>query len=104
MGRKNWNDLKKETPLSPIGERRKQAVKDAVREAMSLAQVRGERGRTQVDVAGGLGLSQKRISQIENSDNVFLSTLSAYVEELGGSLELVARFGDERVPLKMGRA
>lgn len=104
MARKNWKDLKAANPLSPAGERRKEAIKQAIKEAMTLAEVRGKRGRTQVDLAAGLGLSQRRVSQIEQADNVYLSTLQAYVEELGGHLELVARFGDERVPLRIGAA
>jgi DNA-binding XRE family transcriptional regulator len=102
MARKNFKDLQSAKPLSPAGVRRKEAIKDAIREAMSLAEVRGGRGRTQVEVAAGLGLSQRRVSQIEQADNVYLSTLRAYVEELGGHLELVAAFGEERVPLRIG--
>ncbi len=100
--RKKWSEIKKENPLSEAGERRKESIKKAMVDAMSLAEVRGGRGRTQVEVAAGLGLSQKRVSQIEQADNVYLSTLQAYVEELGGHLELVAAFGEERVPLKIG--
>lgn len=102
MPRKNWKDIKEANPLSPAGERRKQVVKNAILEAMSLAELRAGRGRTQVEVASGLGLSQRRVSQIEQADNVYLSTLQAYVEELGGHLELVAAFGEERVPLRIG--
>ena len=50
---------------------------------------------TQVQVAQTLGSSQANISKIERRDDLYLSTLSEYVEALGGRLELRAVFPDE---------
>jgi DNA-binding XRE family transcriptional regulator len=102
MGRKNFKDLQEANPLTAEGEARKHAIKRALRDAMSLAELRNERGVTQTDLAGGLGVTQKRVSQIESADNVYLSTLRDYVHELGGELELSATFDGERVPLRIG--
>jgi len=44
---------------------------------------------------------QPAISRIEHTEDVHLSTLRAYVEALGGRLEIAAVFGDERFPLAL---
>lgn len=61
---------------------------------MTLAELRQQRGKTQVDVAQSLGIQQPNVAQLEKRDDIYLSTLRKYVEVLGGQLELVARFPD----------
>lgn len=69
---------------------------------VALAALRNGLGFTQTDVAEKLDLPQSNVSRIENQTDVLVSTLRHYVEALGGELELVARFGDEVVPLDLG--
>ena len=78
----------------------RQVTEDHVR-AWHLAQVRAEQDRTQEDVAQALGVKQPRISAIERGelDTVTLATLRAYVRALGGSLRVVADFGDREYRL-----
>lgn len=45
-------------------------------------------------LAEAAGLSQARISPIENGDAVGLDILLAYVTGLGGHLDVVARIGN----------
>ena len=80
--------------------RARQTTEDHVR-AWHLAQVRAEQDRTQEDVAQALGVKQPRISAIERGelDTVTLATLRAYVRALGGSLRVVADFGDREYRL-----
>jgi len=59
-----------------------------------LAEIRQQLGMTQSQLADAAGLSQARISQIENGDAVGLETLRAYVVGLGGHLDIVARIGN----------
>ena len=59
-----------------------------------LAQIRQQLGLTQVQLAEVTGLSQARISQIENGDTVSLEVLRTYVVGLGGQLDVVARIGN----------
>jgi len=54
---------------------------------------------TQEQVAQALGVSQANVSQIEHQDNIYLRTLSSYIEALGGQLEVRAVFPDETVVL-----
>jgi DNA-binding XRE family transcriptional regulator len=78
----------------------RQATEDHIR-AWHLAQVRAEQDRTQEDVARALGVKQPRISAIERGDldSVTLATLRAYVRALGGSLRVIADFGDREYRL-----
>lgn len=61
---------------------------------MSLAEARKARGKSQVAVADALGVAQPNVSQIENRPDAMVSTLRQYIEALGGTLEIRARFPD----------
>lgn len=78
----------------------REVTDDHVR-AWNLAQVRAEQDRTQEEVAHAMGVRQPRVSAIERGelDVVTLSTLRAYVRALGGSLRVVADFGDQEYRL-----
>ncbi|WP_433176980.1 helix-turn-helix domain-containing protein [Actinoallomurus sp. CA-150999] len=62
-----------------------------------LAEARKRRGMTQAQVAEIMGVSPGRVSQIENGrvTDVGTEVLTRYVEALGGTLKIVANFGDE---------
>ncbi|MEV7013051.1 helix-turn-helix transcriptional regulator [Streptosporangium sp. NPDC051022] len=62
--------------------------------AYQLAEARRELGLRQEDVARAMGVSQARVSQIENGTISEVATLAAYVTALGGQLKIVADFGD----------
>lgn len=47
---------------------------------------------TQHDLAMALGVGQDTVSRLEKRSDMLLSTLRHYVESMGGTLELVARF------------
>ncbi len=61
---------------------------------MSLAETRKLRGHSQAIVAQLLGIAQPNVSQIEKRPDTMISTLAAYIEALGGSLEIHAKFPD----------
>ena len=65
----------------------------------SLRELRVTRGRTQLQVAEQLGATQPEVSKLERRGDVRLSTLRSYVEALGGSLSVVARFEDDDIEL-----
>jgi len=54
---------------------------------------------TQWELAERLGLTQARVSRIERHPNPHIALLRSYIEGLGGTLHLLARFdkGDFRV-------
>ena len=79
---------------------RRKAVEKRVREtiaAMPLDELRRARQMTQVSLAQSLGVNQGEISKIEHRTDLYLSTLSEYVEALGGTLEIRAIFPDREV-------
>jgi predicted transcriptional regulator len=57
---------------------------------------------TQVQLAEQLGISQGNVSRLEARSDIYLSTLRAYIEALGGHLEIAAVFDDERVAVAPG--
>ena len=75
--------------------------KQAMLDALALAELRQHRHVTQVQVAQVLGIGQGNVSRIEGRSDIYLSTLRDYVEALGGHLELAAVFDDERVPVTL---
>ena len=77
--------------------RRKKVEKRAeklIAEEMSLRDLRKALRRTQSRVASDLGINQENVSRIERRTDLLISTLSGYVEAMGGKLHLVAEFPD----------
>ena len=64
--------------------------------AHRLAEMRKRRGLTQRQVAGAMGVTVGRVSQIENGELAGIDVLDRYVQALGGDLQIVADFGDEQ--------
>ncbi|MFC4105015.1 helix-turn-helix domain-containing protein [Micromonospora zhanjiangensis] len=62
-----------------------------------LADMRKRRGLTQDQVAARMGISVARVSQIEGGHVSTQEVLNRYVAALGGTLKLIADFGDEQL-------
>ena len=71
-----------------------------LQEALALHELRQARGFTQTQLAAALDTKQSGISRIEHQTDLYLSTLSSYVEALGGRLELRANFDGVEIPIK----
>lgn len=83
------------TGLSP--ERRAKVAArtvELIAEEKSLSELRRARALTQKSLAKKLGIGQESISKLESRSDLMLSTLRNYVEAMGGSLDLVAKFPD----------
>ncbi|RLE19152.1 MAG: transcriptional regulator [Actinobacteria bacterium] len=65
----------------------------------SLAEIRKARKLTQVELGHLLNMAQPSISAMETSQDNLLSTVRAGIEAMGGRLELVAVFDDERIAI-----
>jgi len=59
-----------------------------------LIEMRKKAGLTQTEVAEAMGISQQRVSAIENGAVAVLATLADYISALGGELKVIADFGD----------
>src|SRR5450755_2973858 len=67
---------------------------------LTLRTLRDAVGKTQVDIAQQSQIDQADISRLEarsDFEDCQVATLRRYVEALGGTLELVAQFGDKRI-------
>ncbi|MFK7602341.1 type II toxin-antitoxin system RelE/ParE family toxin [Deinococcus sp. SM5_A1] len=66
--------------------------------AHRLAEVRSASGLTQEELSRRLGISQSRVSRIERGDleKTELATLRAFVQALGGDIEVTVKLGEER--------
>ena len=90
--------------IDKLPEARRKKVEERARaliaEEMSLQDLRKARKWTQVRVAKELGINQENVSRIEKRNDLLLSTLSGYVEAMGGTLRLVVEFPD-RPPIAL---
>jgi len=97
---KGFDELRRQVDADPARRARVEEHKAAM-----LGELRRKLDLTQVIVAERLDVTQENISQIERGEaDVRLSTLSRYVEALGGRLEIRAAFPDETVALSVGDA
>ena len=98
MGYRKFSDIVGQ--ISPERRARIDAMKveasaDAV--AFNLGELRRHREMTQVELAQRLERTQASVSAMETAGDNLLSTYRTVVEGMGGHLELVAVFDDERI-------
>ena len=98
-GRRKWSEIRRSS--GPEGEAQVEQYKRALREAISLAELRRARRLTQGQLATVLDMQQPAVSRLERQTDMYLSTLRSYVEAMGGTLSLEAVFPDARVPITM---
>lgn len=98
---KKFRDLAAPLLTDPERRARIETEAQAAIAAVRLAEVREALGVTQTQLAQQLGVTQVNVSRIERAEDTHLSTLSRYVEGLGGHLELRAVFNDRSVPLAL---
>jgi DNA-binding XRE family transcriptional regulator len=69
---------------------------------LTLAEQRDRLGLTRAQVAERMGVREERIVAIERADSgaTEVRTLTRYIEALGGRLEIIADFGDDRSHLR----
>ncbi|MFN8164474.1 MAG: XRE family transcriptional regulator [Solirubrobacterales bacterium] len=80
-----FSELSDEVRRRPGAAEEIDARKRAIIAAVRLAELRERVGKTQVELAGTLGMTQANVSRIERSDNLYLSTLVDYVDALGAT-------------------
>jgi len=102
---RNWKNVRAEAlATGKLNEERMAELGRQLRaevRAHRLAEIRETSGLNQSDVAGRLGVSQSRVSRLERGDidHTEVATVRAYVAALGGEVEIIARFGDERITI-----
>lgn len=99
MAKKNIS-MKEIRAKRPVNEVRVRKLRDSILKqsrAIRLAEFRKSLELTQNDLAELLGVDQSNISRIERGkfSNTEVGTLQAYIEALGGTLEIHARLGSK---------
>lgn len=69
---------------------------------VSLMELRTSRSVTQVELAAALSITQSALSKLEHQHDAKLSTIRNFVEKLGGSLVVKAKFGDVEQEIHIG--
>ena len=69
-------------------------ARQLIAEELTLRDLRKAHELTQTQLAGLLGIGQEQVGRIEQRTDMPLSTLTSYLEAMGGKLELVVTFPD----------
>ena len=94
---KKFDDL-----IAQLPEERQQKIREgtqALLAEMPLQDLRRARELSQETLAGALQIRQSGVSKLEQRTDVYVSTLRRYIEAMGGTLDICARFpdGDVRI-------
>ncbi len=66
---------------------------------LTLLELQQSLGLTQDEIKTDLNDFEANISDLENQEDVQISTLSRYIKALGGNLKIVAHFPNEEITL-----
>ena len=94
-GRRSFKELTKD--FSPERKARVTARVTQLKADMPLHELRQARERSQEDLARELNVGQPAVAKFERRADMYVSNLRRYVEALGGSLEITARFPEGSV-------
>jgi DNA-binding XRE family transcriptional regulator len=97
-GHRPFNELIKS--FTPARRARVAAKAAALQEEMTLEEIRKARGLSQEEIAATLEVGQPAVAKVEKRSDMHVSNLRRYVEALGGTLEITARFPDASVVIE----
>lgn len=93
----SWSEI--EAKMSPERRKRLEERAKQIIAEMPLEELRAARHLTQVQLAETMGLTQASVSKLERRTDMYISTLSHFVEAMGGRLEIQAVFPDGAVKI-----
>ena len=67
---------------------------------MNLKALREVSGKTQIEMAQAIEMTQGELSRLEKREDHLVSTLRKYIQALGGEMVVVAQFADKSVRLR----
>jgi predicted transcriptional regulator len=94
-GHRPFSELTKD--FTPARRARVATKAAALREAMTLDELRKARSLSQEEVAASLTVGQPAVAKLEKRTDMHVSYLRRYIEALGGTLEITAHFADTAV-------
>jgi len=92
---RNYKELR--AKMSPASRARSEAKTKQMIAEMALDELRAARKLTQEHLANVLGVKQSAVSKMERRTDVYVSTLSHFIEAMGGTLEIRAVFPEGSV-------
>ncbi len=98
-GHRKFKELSDQLRSDPERRARIEQGQQAIEAGLTISRLRETRGLTQENVATQMGVTQSNVSHFERSPNVFVRTLAAFVEALGGELKITAVFPDQTTNL-----
>jgi transcriptional regulator with XRE-family HTH domain len=100
----SYKETRERFMADPVIRARIEAEVEEAYRRVALHELRAGRV-TQAELAHEMGVSQRRVSAIEHSEDVQVSTLRTYLGHMGFDLELVAKSrqdDNERIQLQLG--
>jgi DNA-binding Xre family transcriptional regulator len=92
MAVRNFKELREK--MAPERQANNKAEFERMLKDMPLDELRVARELTQQQLAQVLEINQAAVSKIERSTNMYITTLSKFIEAMGGQLEIRAVFRD----------
>jgi len=92
---RNFNELRAKMP--PERRAQSEAMAREMLANMPLEELRTARAITQTHLAEVLGIKQASVSKMERRADMYIGTLSKFIEAMGGELEIRAIFPDGAV-------
>jgi transcriptional regulator with XRE-family HTH domain len=85
--------------MSPEAQAKAAEKAEAMIGEMALAELRGAREKSQEELAALLGMKQSSVSKLERRADMYISSLRKFIEAMGGTPEIIARFpeGDVKI-------
>ncbi|MBZ9937645.1 helix-turn-helix domain-containing protein [Mesorhizobium sp. BR1-1-16] len=96
-GRRPFKELR--AHLSAERQARNAEAAQTMLRDMALHELRQAREKSQEDLAAALHVGQPAVAKMERRTDMYVSNLRRYVEALGGTLEITARFPDVNVAI-----
>ncbi len=95
---RNFKEL--QARMSPERQAANAAAAERMLREMPLDELRAARQLTQESLADLLGIKQASISKMERRTDMYISTLTKFIEAMGGTLEIRACFPEGSVRIK----
>jgi hypothetical protein len=96
---KLFSTLKKK--MSPKAKKAADELTNQLLASMPLQELRQARHLSQEYLAMILDTKQANISRVERRADMYISTLRSYIEDMGGDLDIVARFPEGVVHINL---
>lgn len=100
----DWREVRAQRPVDEQTLEEERERLRVEQRAYHLREIREEQGITQQQLADRMALTQPTVSALESGEleRSGIATLRAYIEALGGTIEVTAKFGDRTLLLSGG--